>query len=354
MPSVLHPPNLHLQASHPQQPQPLQDHASSELRPPYTSHSHPDYQPLPYPVESHLIQQPPSIQLQLHPADAGVPPSYPYSDSYNTLPQWHSRMLPEHPEHQQAESQASAMPPESNSNPTVHQYTLDYRPRSVSWSTGSPLEVAGQASSSPTRAKTSHGSGSYPLFAPLSVQASPAASTIPYPAAFTPASPETSWDHQSASSSSYLAPSDTSLDMLSRHAMTSQLPYAATDDSSSSQGIYDSSSRPSSSSSWTTTTAQQQQQQQPTMTTTKAPRGGGTRGVPISGQYSVCPYPGCGKVFARNRVYNLRAHLASHNNVKPFQCEQCERAFSRKHDLIRHIRTHVSRLERRSERASEC
>ena len=54
-----------------------------------------------------------------------------------------------------------------------------------------------------------------------------------------------------------------------------------------------------------------------------------------------CPFPGCNKSFAKNRTYNLKAHLRSHSQVKPFQCLSCQRAFSRKHDLERHSRTHT-------------
>lgn len=53
-----------------------------------------------------------------------------------------------------------------------------------------------------------------------------------------------------------------------------------------------------------------------------------------------CPYPNCSKTFARNRSYNLKAHLRSHSQLKPFQCSNCPRAFSRKHDLERHSRVH--------------
>ena len=58
----------------------------------------------------------------------------------------------------------------------------------------------------------------------------------------------------------------------------------------------------------------------------------------------ICPYPECGKRFPKNRTYNLKAHLRSHSQVKPFQCGYCNRAFSRKHDLERHSRTHVSSI----------
>lgn len=53
-----------------------------------------------------------------------------------------------------------------------------------------------------------------------------------------------------------------------------------------------------------------------------------------------CPYPNCNKTFAKNRSYNLKAHLRSHSQVKPFACSVCPRSFSRKHDLERHARVH--------------
>jgi hypothetical protein len=53
-----------------------------------------------------------------------------------------------------------------------------------------------------------------------------------------------------------------------------------------------------------------------------------------------CPYPNCNKTFAKNRSYNLKAHLRSHSQLKPFACAVCPRAFSRKHDLERHSRVH--------------
>lgn len=60
-----------------------------------------------------------------------------------------------------------------------------------------------------------------------------------------------------------------------------------------------------------------------------------------------CPYPNCTKTFAKNRSYNLKAHLRSHSQLKPFACNHCPRAFSRKHDLERHARVHVSNQIRR-------
>lgn len=55
-----------------------------------------------------------------------------------------------------------------------------------------------------------------------------------------------------------------------------------------------------------------------------------------------CPYPNCTKTFAKNRTYNLKAHLRAHSQLKPFACTECPRAFSRRHDLERHARVHVS------------
>lgn len=57
-----------------------------------------------------------------------------------------------------------------------------------------------------------------------------------------------------------------------------------------------------------------------------------------------CPYPNCNKTFAKNRTYNLKAHLRAHSQLKPFACTDCDRAFSRRHDLERHARVHVSKL----------
>ncbi|KAI9293537.1 hypothetical protein K502DRAFT_325272 [Neoconidiobolus thromboides FSU 785] len=52
-----------------------------------------------------------------------------------------------------------------------------------------------------------------------------------------------------------------------------------------------------------------------------------------------CTYPGCKKLFSR--PYNMRAHLEIHSpiRIKPHTCTVCNRAFSRKHDLTRHVKT---------------
>ncbi|KAK6062398.1 zinc finger protein [Seiridium cupressi] len=41
--------------------------------------------------------------------------------------------------------------------------------------------------------------------------------------------------------------------------------------------------------------------------------------------------------------HNLKAHMRSHVNEKPFLCEVCKMGFARKHDLKRHERTHAEK-----------
>jgi len=50
-----------------------------------------------------------------------------------------------------------------------------------------------------------------------------------------------------------------------------------------------------------------------------------------------CTFPGCQRRFSR--MYNLKTHYETHfpNRVRPFPCNQCSKAFSRKHDLQRHV-----------------
>ncbi|KAI8900376.1 hypothetical protein BC833DRAFT_515311, partial [Globomyces pollinis-pini] len=62
-----------------------------------------------------------------------------------------------------------------------------------------------------------------------------------------------------------------------------------------------------------------------------------------------CPYPECSKIYTR--AYTLKLHIsASHHHLKPFECTHngCEQKFARKHDLIRHCKTHLN------ERLFEC
>ncbi|KAF8331118.1 uncharacterized protein EI90DRAFT_3016550 [Cantharellus anzutake] len=53
-----------------------------------------------------------------------------------------------------------------------------------------------------------------------------------------------------------------------------------------------------------------------------------------------CPVPGCGSTFTRR--FNLRGHLRSHTEERPFVCEWpgCGKSFARKHDCNRHQSLH--------------
>ncbi|KAG0249623.1 hypothetical protein BG011_009066 [Mortierella polycephala] len=48
----------------------------------------------------------------------------------------------------------------------------------------------------------------------------------------------------------------------------------------------------------------------------------------------VCPV--CSRHFSR--PYNLRTHILTHTTSRPYACDQCSWAFSRKNDLVRHAR----------------
>ncbi|TID21228.1 hypothetical protein CANINC_003508, partial [Pichia inconspicua] len=47
----------------------------------------------------------------------------------------------------------------------------------------------------------------------------------------------------------------------------------------------------------------------------------------------------CGKQF--NRPYNLKSHLKSHTNDKPYPCKICGKLFARQHDCKRHEDLHT-------------
>ncbi|KAI8847535.1 hypothetical protein BC829DRAFT_362959, partial [Chytridium lagenaria] len=58
-----------------------------------------------------------------------------------------------------------------------------------------------------------------------------------------------------------------------------------------------------------------------------------------------CPFIGCGKFFSRS--HNLKSHLRTHADEKPFECSFCQRRFMRNHDLkarfdSRHVRKHTN------------
>ncbi|KAI8802666.1 hypothetical protein BJ742DRAFT_683894 [Cladochytrium replicatum] len=50
-----------------------------------------------------------------------------------------------------------------------------------------------------------------------------------------------------------------------------------------------------------------------------------------------CPFPECNKVFQQK--FNLKSHLRSHATERAYQCNMCEAAFRRSHDLKRHHRS---------------
>lgn len=56
----------------------------------------------------------------------------------------------------------------------------------------------------------------------------------------------------------------------------------------------------------------------------------------------VCPVPGCGSTFTRS--FNLKGHIRSHNDEKPYQCPWpgCGKGFARQHDCKRHEQLHTN------------
>ncbi|GJE89932.1 transcriptional regulator-like protein [Phanerochaete sordida] len=55
-----------------------------------------------------------------------------------------------------------------------------------------------------------------------------------------------------------------------------------------------------------------------------------------------CPVPGCGSTFTRH--FNLKGHMRSHAEEKPWQCKWpgCGKSFARQHDCKRHEQLHLN------------
>ncbi|KAJ7496111.1 hypothetical protein B0H11DRAFT_2001886 [Mycena galericulata] len=58
-----------------------------------------------------------------------------------------------------------------------------------------------------------------------------------------------------------------------------------------------------------------------------------------------CPVPGCGSTFTRR--FNLRGHLRSHTEERPYVCEwpNCKKGFARQHDCKRHQALHTAKSQ---------
>ncbi|KAF9010526.1 hypothetical protein BDQ17DRAFT_1346385 [Cyathus striatus] len=58
-----------------------------------------------------------------------------------------------------------------------------------------------------------------------------------------------------------------------------------------------------------------------------------------------CPVPGCGSTFTRR--FNLRGHLRSHTEERPYVCEWpgCNKGFARQHDCKRHQALHTAKTQ---------
>ncbi|KAH3688163.1 hypothetical protein WICPIJ_000853 [Wickerhamomyces pijperi] len=89
----------------------------------------------------------------------------------------------------------------------------------------------------------------------------------------------------------------------------------------------------------------QQQQHQPSTLSTgsmtpvsessKSKVKGKASGIKKTYPCSICP-----KVF--QKPFNLKSHMVTHSNLKPFECRYCQRAFARNHDRNRHELLHQS------------
>ncbi|KAG0017055.1 hypothetical protein BGZ81_010927 [Podila clonocystis] len=76
-------------------------------------------------------------------------------------------------------------------------------------------------------------------------------------------------------------------------------------------------------------------------TTTKGVRRVGGRAVggsrPNSSTSPKYECPLCNRFYTR--PFNLRSHMLVHEDKKPFACELCDSRFTRRHDMVRHIKT---------------
>ncbi|KAF9432626.1 hypothetical protein BGZ76_010536 [Entomortierella beljakovae] len=62
---------------------------------------------------------------------------------------------------------------------------------------------------------------------------------------------------------------------------------------------------------------------------------------PIGESPYVCQYPNCLRVFSR--PFNLKSHLYTHKESRPYVCEKCPKSFVRIHDLHRHEKGHFEK-----------
>lgn len=60
---------------------------------------------------------------------------------------------------------------------------------------------------------------------------------------------------------------------------------------------------------------------------------------PDEGGRWTCTYEHCGKTFGRKE--NIRSHVQTHLNDRPYLCPRCPGRFVRQHDLKRHSKTHT-------------
>ncbi|TLD23742.1 hypothetical protein PspLS_06945 [Pyricularia sp. CBS 133598] len=59
---------------------------------------------------------------------------------------------------------------------------------------------------------------------------------------------------------------------------------------------------------------------------------------PSTGKWT-CTYPDCGKMFGRKE--NVKSHVQTHLNDRPYNCPNCNKCFVRSHDLKRHAKIHT-------------